>query len=166
VSELVDDYLAQMDRLLGSACRVFPSNGQGALAATDADTAAGVSPPQGGGGLGRGVEQAAATYHEAGARMGALQEAIRQAVREAATDAHRARSAAAGIRDAARAQAAAIRQAAAQAPEELGALVSTMDDRLAAAQGEIGDTRQRLEAVAARIRQHATELAAVLAACG
>ena len=157
----VDAYVTHMNRLLDSACTLFP-NGQSPTAAPAGEAPPAASAPDGASELARGAEAGGEQYRRAGARITALEEAIRQAVDDAVAEGRRGAEAAAAIRDGARSEAGALAPST-QAPEGLGHLVTALDDRLAAMQTEISSTRLAMHGAAERIRAHSAELAAVLA---
>ncbi|HTQ19041.1 hypothetical protein [Mycobacterium sp.] len=156
----VNGYLRQVDLLLSAGCAVFP-NGAGVPAIEGAAEPSHQASPPDSGGLAEALEAAAAGYRQAGARIVALSEALRQELNDAAVEAQRGRDAAIAIRGSARSQAAAIAPGT-EEPDGLGLLVSTMDERLAAMQGELRASRARLQQAAARILRQSQELAEIV----
>ena len=154
----VAGYTTQIDRLLAAACTLFPAGD--APVHGDAEASGSPQLPEGRSGLGAAVGAAVDTHGHITARAIELHELIGQTMRAAAADARGAGTAAAGVRQAAHTAAAAI-NGATSAPDGTVLLVASMDERLAAMQGHIGDTRQRLGEAAARLAQHTAELAAL-----
>ena len=83
-------------------------------------------------------------------------------VNAAAAEAREAAAKAVSIRDSARVQAGAVTPAT-RSPDGAAALVSMMDERLAAMQQHVASTREWMCVAAEQIRQRAVELSVVLA---
>lgn len=153
----VNGYLRQVDLLLTAGCGLFP-NGSGVPAIDGpVEPSRQVPVPPDSGGLGAALEGVAAGYRQADARISEVSEALWQAMNEAVVEAQRGRDAAMAIRGSARSRAAAIAPAT-EEPDGLGLLVSTMDERLAAMQGQLRVSRARLLEAAGQIRRHTQEL--------
>jgi hypothetical protein len=159
--EPVADYVQQIDRLLSAGAAMFPDDRPTGAAAPSG--AAGVPPPGGAGGIAAAAQQADTRYRTVDTQIAELTAAIDAAVKLAAAQAVQAGIEARSIRVTANSQAHAI-NGATDGSDGVGALVSTMDERLAAMADHIASTRERLRATATQIRQLSVELSAAAAA--
>ena len=151
-------YVAQVDRILAAAASLFPAEGRTADLQRDSAPAVG-DLPEGVSGLTAAAEEAADRYRSDDARASALSDALHSAVKEAAAHARQANESARTISQSAATGARAV-LAEGTEPHNLVLLVSQMDDRLAAMQEHIDQTRQRLLAAAQKIQSHGAEMAA------
>ncbi|MGY4646656.1 hypothetical protein [Mycobacterium sp. URHB0021] len=156
--ELAHGYVAEVDRILAAAVSLFPAEHQGLELRRDpAPTGADI--PDGRSGLAAAAEEAAARYRSDDARATALSDALHSEVRDAVTHAQQANDSARAIRHTATTGARAVIAEGGE-PHNMVLLVSQMDDRLAAMQDHIGQTRQRLLAAAQKIQAHGAEMTA------
>jgi hypothetical protein len=151
-------YVGQVDRILAAAVSLFPAENQTADLQR-APAPAGGDVPESGSGLASAAEEAAGRYRSDDARASALSDALDSAVKEAAAHARQANESARTISQAATTGGRAV-LAEGTEPHNLVLLVSQMDDRLAAMQEHIDQTRQRLLAAAQKIQSHGAEMAA------
>ena len=156
--EFAHGYVAAVDRILAAAVSIFPADPQSAEVKGD-PAALGADVPEGRSGLAAAAEEAASRYRHDDARAAALNDALHSEVIDAVSHAHQAIDAARTIRKTATTSARAVIAEGGE-PHNMVLLVSQMDDRLAAMQDQIGQTRERLQAAAQRIETHGAEMAA------
>lgn len=158
---MVSGYVEQVDRLLAAACALFPADEPTPAPAMTAQWVQGQqSPPHGFSALASGAARAADEYGRAASRVVEATEATERVLATAAAQAGEAAATAVSIRDSARGQADAIMPAA-QAPDGVDMLVSTMEERLAAMQQLVASTREQMRMAAEQLHRHAGQLGAV-----
>lgn len=148
--------MQQVDRLLAAGAGLFPDE---APAERVEPVAAPTSAPQGTSGLAAAARQAGARYREIDSKIAELTASLDEAVKRAAAQAIQAGIEAKTIRVTASSQADAIDEAT-DGADGLGALVTTMDERLGAMADHITSTREQLRATAMQIRQLSAQLSA------
>ena len=150
-------YVAQLDRILAAAASLFPAESHDAeLQRSSAPT--GGALPDGESGLAAAAGEASTRYRRDDARAVALSDALHSSVMEAVTHAREANVSARAISQTAATGARAV-LAEGTDPHNLVLLVSQMDDRLAAMQEHIEQSRQRLPESAQKIAAHRAEMA-------
>jgi hypothetical protein len=149
VAEFVDG----VDRLLTRAHGLFPAAAADGGAVVGASSGGAGAPPVPGGasGLGEGAGVAGGVYRQAQSTLTGLDAQTTEAAQEAVAVAGQGRLGSGAVRDQARAQAAAMMP---MSHTAAGArlLVSTMDERLAAMQRQLGTTTTQNHGVATRLQ--------------
>jgi hypothetical protein len=143
-----------VDRLLTRAHGLFPAAAADGGAVVGASSGGAGAPrlPAGASGLGEGTGVAGGLYWQAQSALTGLDAQAGQAAQEAVAIAGQGRIGSGAVRDQARAQAAAMMPLSNTAAG-VRLLVSTMDERLAAMQRQLGITTNRNQAVATRLQQ-------------
>jgi hypothetical protein len=155
--DAAQSYVAQVDRILAAAVSLFPAEEHGAdLQRNPAPMGGDV--PDGDSGLAAATGEASSRYRRDDARAVALSDALHSTVTEAVTHARQASASARAISHTAATSARAV-LAEGSEPHNLVLLVSRMDDRLAAMQDQIAQTRQRLQVSAQKIAAHRAAIA-------
>ncbi|WP_036424913.1 hypothetical protein [Mycolicibacterium vinylchloridicum] len=149
-------YVAQVDRILAAAVSLFPAQSDSGELQRSAAPSGG-DLPEGDSGLASAAGEAAARYRSNDARAVALSDALHGSVAEAVRHAQEANESAKAISHTAATGARAV-LAEGPDPHNLVLLVSQMDDRLAAMQEHIEQTRQRLQASAQKITAHGADM--------
>jgi hypothetical protein len=155
--DAAQSYVAQVDRILTAAVSLFPAEEHGADLQRD-PAPAGRDLPDGDSGLAASAGEASSRYLRHDARAVALNDALHSSVAEAITQAQQANESARAISQTAASGARAVLAEGAD-PHNLVLLVSQMDDRLAAMQDHIKQTRQGLHVSAQKIAAHQAEIA-------
>ena len=155
--DAAQSYVAQVDRILAAAVSLFPAETHGAELQRD-PAPAGRDLPDGDSGLATATGEASDRYRRDDARAVALSDALHSSVAEAVTHARQANESARAIAQTAATGARAV-LAEGSDPHNLVLLVSQMDDRLAAMQDHIKQTRERLHVSAQKIAAHQAEIA-------
>lgn len=148
----IAEYVAGVDRLLSRAHDLFPDGGAGGQ--LPGSGASGLVPahPSGASGLRAGASRASASYHQTRRTTGGLDEQVRVAAVEAHSIGRQGRTASGTIRDQARAVGAAAERIG-STPAGARLIVSTMNQHLAAMQGQVESTRTQYQAVSATLGQ-------------
>ncbi|KDE97200.1 hypothetical protein Y900_028430 [Mycolicibacterium aromaticivorans JS19b1 = JCM 16368] len=149
-------YVAQVDRILAAAVSLFPAESHSGELQRSAAPSGG-DLPDGDSGLASAAGEAAGRYRSDDARAVALSDALHSSVAEAVAHAQEANQSAKAISQTAATGARAV-LAEGTDPHNLVLLVSQMDERLAAMQEHIEQTRQRLQASAQRITAHGADM--------
>lgn len=146
-------FVAGVDRLLSRAHNLYPAGGEGEPLPTSGEGSVPAS-PQGVGGLQTGVSRAAGSYQQARITAAALDQEVRAAAQQGAAIGAQGRLGSGVIRDQARAVAAAAAPLS-KSPAGAHLVMATMDQHLAAMQGQLQTTKTQNQAVSATLRQGA-----------
>jgi hypothetical protein len=155
--DAAQSYVAQVDRILAAAVSLFPAEEHGADLQRNPAPMGG-DLPDGDSGLAAAAGEASSRYRRDDSRAVALSDALHSTVTEAVTHARQASESARAISHTAATSALAV-LAEGSEPHNLVLLVSRMDDRLAAMQDQIAQTRQRLQVSAQKIAGHRAAIA-------
>ena len=150
VSGSVGAYVAQVDHALGTGQGLYPSSLGPVGVATDLPPAA--PPTPGTSGTASGAAAAGGQYQGAWQAAQGVDSQANGASTAGQAEAQTGRAAATGVRGAAQSQAAAIAPATGS-PAGVRALVSAMDDKLAAMQRQLTTTQEQNRLLAVRMRQ-------------
>jgi cell wall-associated NlpC family hydrolase len=157
----VGAYVAQVDRVLAAGQGMFPASGPGPGGVDAGGPAAPAPPPHSR--LAAGVGAAGDEYRRSWDAVAGFDDQTNTAAGQGSAEGGAGRAAAAGIRQSAATAAAAIAPATGT-PAGVKALVSNMDDRLAAMQRQIESTKAQNQLLAGRLRQIAMAYRAAAAA--
>lgn len=150
----ITEFVAGVERLLSRARDLFPEGGASEQLAASVTGGSVPAAPSSVSGLRSGVSGVAASYQEAQVTAAGLDEQVRLAAVEAGACGQQGRVAAGMIRDQARLVGAAAGPMA-SSPAGVRLIVATLDQHLAAMQGQLESTRGDYQAVSETLRQTA-----------